>query len=342
MTIGAYDTHTLMGVIAKQESLSSYWLDLCFPQVQLFETEYIDFDIVDRGKRLAPFVAPTVQGKPMLHEGYTTKRFKPAYVKPKDIVDPSRVIKRRPGEAYTGSLSQQQRYDAVVADILGEHSRLHRNRQEWMAAQAVINGSITVSGESYPTTTISFGRAGGHTVTLGAGDRWNEAGVNPVQDLEDWALLMLQNSGTAATRVTMGIDAWKAFITNPLVKDQLDVTYRGGAAALDRGPNALIGGVYRGMLGSLEIYTYNDYYEDDTGAQTAILGAKEVVLTGPGLQGVRCFGAIMDADAGFRPAEIFPKMWKQEDPSAIFLMTQSAPLMVPMRPNASFKATVLA
>ena len=44
--------------------------------------EYIDFDIVDKARRLAPFVAPNVQGQPMLARRESIRKFKPAYLKP--------------------------------------------------------------------------------------------------------------------------------------------------------------------------------------------------------------------------------------------------------------------
>ena len=61
----------------------------------------------------------------------------------------------------------------------------------------------------------------------------------------------------------------------------------------------------------------------------------------PAVDGVRAFGAIMDRKAGWRATPFFPKMFEQEDPSAVYLMTQSAPLMIATRPNATLKAKVL-
>jgi hypothetical protein len=34
-------------------------------------------------------------------------------------------------------------------------------------------------------------------------------------------------------------------------------------------------------------------------------------------------------------------MWQQEDPSATFVMSQSAPMTIPVNPNQTLKATVL-
>ena len=44
----------------------------------------------------------------------------------------------------------------------------------------------------------------------------------------------------------------------------------------------------------------------------------------------------------FQPLPVFPKMWDEDDPSATILMTQSAPLMVPVNPNNTLRARVLA
>jgi hypothetical protein len=57
--------------------------------------------------------------------------------------------------------------------------------------------------------------------------------------------------------------------------------------------------------------------------------------------GVRAFGAILDSKAGLQALPIFAKMWDQEDPSVTFVMSQSAPLMVPRDPNGSLYASVL-
>jgi len=342
MSIGTYDTHSLIKVVETIRNPTTYWLDLCFPQVQNFDTEFIDFDVLTTGRKLAPFVAPNVQGKPMSASGYTTKRFKPAYVKPKHVVDPSRVIKRRAGEALAGSLSPMQRRDAVIADILREHKEMHVRRQEWMACQAIVNGSVVISGEDYPEVTVSFGRHADNSVTLLTTDQWDDyTNSDPIADLQTWALQVQAKSARTVNRVTMGIDAYAVFKDHPKVKDLLDTTYRGSVDSVNRSVLSDEPAQYAGRVGNLEIWVYNDVYEDDAGTVTPFMDSRRVVLTSPGIEGIRCFGAILDAKAGYQPLELFPKNWYSEDPSVEYLMTQSAPLMVPSRPDASLSALVL-
>lgn len=343
MTIGIYDTAELGKVIRTVRPPSNYWLSLAFPSVMTFQSAEVDFDLVDQSRRLAPFVAPTSQGKPMLHRGFSTRRFAPAYIKPKDPVDMTRLVKRRPGEALTGELSIQQREDLIVADILSTHRSAIERRWEWMAARAVIDGAVTIASPDYPAVSLSFGRDAAMSKNLTAADRWSEATSTPLEDIEDWMQEMHRLCGYTPTRVTMGINAWNAFKKHASVEKMFD-TRRGSSNRGETGPGNGEPWQYRMSLdsaGGLEIWTYNDIYEDDAGSQVNFLDQDTIVFTSPAIEGVRAFGAIMDRKAGYVATEMFPKMWEQDDPSALFLMTQSAPLMVPCRPNASLKVKVL-
>ena len=346
MALQLYDTVELMGVIQTLKPVNTFWRDTCFGTVQTFNTEYIDFDMVNGGRRLAPFVAPTVQGKVMKDKGYTTKRFAPAYIKPKMTFDPNRVLKRRPGEPYTGMMSPAARRDAIVADMMREMVEMHVRRQEWMAAQAVLTGKITVSGDHYPTQVIDFGRAVNQQVVLTGTATWaaaNDTTVNALDDLELWASRIQETSGYAPTMLVMGLGAWKVFSKKSYVKDALDNNYRGGSSNLtvfEPGNGEAI--QFRGVIGPWQVYTYNDLYDNDSGSTVSLMDQKSIALFSPqGLQGTRAFGAILDPEAGYQPLEMFPSNWVERDPAGEFFMIQSAPLLVPAQPNAAVVAKVL-
>lgn len=349
MTYTPYSTHELLGVIRKIPAPSNFWLNLLFKQQVNSQNQFIDFDQIDRGRRLAPFVAPTVQGKPMKSEGYNTRRFAPAYVKPKHPVDPDRLIKRQAGEPYTGNMSLAARRDSIVGDILIEERDMIRRRWEVMAAQAAIDGAVVVEGEDYPTQNVDFGRDPNNTVTLSGTNLWTDNTSRPTKDLENWSLAMARSGGYPVTDWVMGTNAYEAFINNPSTEKQLNTDIKNSSQImLDLGISqadengAII--QLKGTLGSgIRVWVYSDIYEDDNGTQIEIMDQNLVVGVNPaGVQGVRCFGAIMDARAGYQSLDIFPKTWMNEDPSVEYVMSQSAPLMVPRRPNATFKATVVA
>jgi hypothetical protein len=350
MSLGTYDTQVLQGLIQTLFTPSTYWLDSFFGSTQTFEQEYIDFDILVGARRMAPFVSPLVQGKPLQAVGYKTSRFKPAYIKPKDIIDPNRIIKRRAGEPLNGSMSLQARKDAVVADILTEHQAQITRRLEWMACQAVVTGQVTVSGADYPTQVVNFGRKASHTVVNTGTALWTDTvNSNPLTVLENWMIQFQLDTGFVVDRLTMGLNAWKAYRVHPKVTAQLNTLQRGTTDSIN--PGVLAAGVAQlvGYVGlsQIPIYVYNDIYEDATSTPAApvyvpFLPVNQVVLTSShGIQGVRAFGAILDAAAGYQPAESFAKNWIEDDPSVEFIMTQSAPLMIPTRPDCSWVGTVV-
>jgi hypothetical protein len=97
--------------------------------------------------------------------------------------------------------------------------------------------------------------------------------------------------------------------------------------------------------GRLNLWRYSNWYSetasDGTLTVRQFLDPNDVVGYGPAVDGIAAFGAIMDVQAGLAEATIFPKMWEEEDPSAVNTMSQSAPLMVPTNPNNTWKMTVI-
>ncbi len=220
-----------------------------------------------------------------------------------------------------------------------------------MAAEALRTGRVTVSGEGYPTAVVDFVRDPALSKTLAAGARWNDAGVSPIQDLEAWMDEVADKANAAPNVIVMTNDAWSALRDDPRFDKMIDRTARNGNAAADLGFKPGVPGSpqFRGNFGgadnAVEIYTYNDNYRDDAGVQqkllppgTVILGARQAAA------GIRAHGAIQDAEAieqGLIALEKYPKSWIEKDPSVRWMMTQSAPLTVLGRPNATMRATVL-
>lgn len=339
MAIEIQETHELMGVLRNFPAQQSFFLDRYFNRSYFSNSEWIDFEEVTKGKRLAPFVAPNVQGQPMLAHAESIKKFKPAYVKPKDAVDPARTLKRMAGESLGGSLTPQEREDAIVADILGDHDEMIRRRWEWMACEAVKNGMITISGENYPARTVGFGRDPANTVTLSGTARWGQNGSDPLRDIENWNQV-LNKAGTSGRDLLMGPSVAAALLADEKVQDALE-TRRGSTTTLEKYNVAGSPVVYYGSLvGGVNLFKFTETWHDNEGNEVPYIEDDELVFVGD-VDGVRAFGAIMDRKAGWAPQAMFPKMWEQEDPSALYLMTQSAPLMIPVRVNGSFKANPL-
>lgn len=342
-----YSTSVLLGVMRELEPPSSYWLDLCFPQTITFTEEYIDFEKIVSQRKLAPLVVPMAQGKPIYSAGSKVYRVKPAYVKPKDAVSLTRVIKQKAGNiAGNRPQTPEDRYNAVVGDIMREHREAIERRWEWMASQAVQFGEVTLEDDAYPLAVVDFERDANHSITLGMGERWGDMDVSIMGNIEEWRTMMRRAKFAGSpNRMTVGVDVWEVMRQDEELRELLKVDFRpsNNGLALNLGVREGLDVEFVGRLsGTLDIYVYNDYYQDADGEVVPFMDPRDVVLTGPNVRGVRCYGAILDKGANFRPLPIFPKMWDENDPPVTFIMNQSAPLMVPVNPNATLRARVLA
>ncbi len=344
MTISLYGTTELIGVQTRVRTRpDGFWMRL-FGQTILSDKEEIQFDVVERDdRRLAPFVAPNVQGRVMAERGYSAKVFKPAYVKPKHVIDPSKAIPRMAGEAFGGELSPQARFDAHVALSLQSQDEMISRREDCMACSAITNGTIVVSGEDYPAVTVDFQRHASLTYVLSGTARWSESAADPLGDIATARRNAYDRSNAPITDIVFGLSAWARFLADTKVQALLDNDLRGTQSDFNRSTAFQTGEPfeYQGQIsgfaggGQLRLWTYSNIYRDDAGSAQNFLDPDHVVGFGGAMMGYRMYGAIRDRRS-LQAIARFPKMWDQEDPSVTYCMTQSAPLMVPLEPNNTF------
>jgi len=344
MPVDIFSTQVLNKTVEYLDRPTSFLLDTFFGQVQTADTEEIFFDIDKSKPRLTPFVSPLVAGKVVADSGYETKSFKPAYAKDKRRFDPSAPLKRNIGEVIGGTLTPQQRRDAALNRSLTNQLENLTRREEVMASEALRLGQVTVSGDNYPTVVVNFQRDAALTVTLTGVNRWGQAGIKPLDNLEDWASLVQTKSGAAAKTVIMDPAAWRLFRSSDDVKALLTI-YRGTNSAFQVDPIVRGQGNEKarfiGTIGDFDIWIYNDVYTDDLGNTVPMLPTNTVIVGSPvNVEGTRCYGVIQDEKAAYRAQRYFSKSWLEEDPAVRWLLLQSAPLVVPYRPNACFCATV--
>lgn len=341
----------------RRDPIPAHFLDTYFTETHFSgDKDILIGELPQAGRYLAPFVTPQEQGKPIYRErGESVKALRPAYIKPKDAVRPTEAATRRISELLNGgALTLQERFDMRVADIQDFHVRAIRMTEAWMAARAFIDGQVQINyhrdqGADHPEVLVDFGRDASHTVVLAGPTYWDDP-THPILDnIQEWGDIMAASvRGGWPARMYVGRAVAKVFRTNTQIKGELDTTRRGTEVNINTG---LIGYndpmQYIGNLGAgLEVYAYSDQVQNDDDSMAEILDPKDVLLVAPGAAGVRAFGAIYDVEAiqsgQAIQTDIFPKMWSSEDPSEIFLMHQSAPLPIPLFPNRTLKATVLA
>ena len=333
-----FDTSVLSRVVAAIPAPAPFFLNSFVPTIQTETSPEIHFDVANTTRRIAPFVSPIVGGKVVAGQGYKTSTFTPAYIKDKRVFDSTRPFKRMAGERIGGEMDPMARLNATVVTELSDQVAMLTRRQELMACETLRTGKVVIEGDMYPKVELDFERHSDLTKTLLTTARWGETGAKPLDDIEEWSMLVTQHSGATATTVVMDVKAWKLFSASADVKTLLD-RFRG---ADQLSPTvAGEGGRFMGTIGTFDIWVHAGWYaHPDTGVLTKFMPDHTVIITSPELEGTRAYGAIKDEEAGFQATPYYSKSWVEPDPAVRYLLLQSAPLMVPYRVNASFCATV--
>jgi hypothetical protein len=345
-----YDSATLLGVFWADDYMTppaSYWRSTFFNSTITFDTEEVDFSKITDIRKMAPLVVPTAQGVPIYSAAERLSSVAPAYIKIKDPVSATRMIRRAAGLGELGrgrvKLTPAQRYQAIVADVIRQHRFAVERRWEWMASKAIIDGKITLKDDRFPERLVDFERDVSHTIALTGAARWGQAGVSILSSLSGMRKIMRDAKfGGVSNRLTVGSNVWEIMKQDAEIREFLNIQFRLGANInLKLGPLQGLEVEYVGNIESLDIYVYSDYWQQPDGTVVPYMSPNDIVMTAPSIGGVACFGAIQDLKASLQPLPVFMKMWDSEDPSATVILTQSAPLMVPINPNASIRATVV-
>jgi len=356
MAIELWERNDLYRIISdeRMDPIPSFFLDFFNTPYYSDDEEIIFSKLPAVDRKMAPFVLPISQGKPVFGvRGETVQRFKPAYIKLKDAVRPNDMTTRKPSEVLGQKLSLQERFDIRTAEIARYHRRVIQMRMAHMAAKMMIDAKYTFNYESdqgadFPSVLIDFGRDAGHTVVL-SGSFWSDPAYDIISDIQVWIDRVREaHMGGTVKTIIVGSSVAPLFRLNTKLKAEMDTQYRGNDVNIRTGliRTNRAGLSFLGSFGAeTEVWVYRDQVQQHSGTMVDLLGPKDVLLLADGIEGVAAHGAIFDAEAmlaGETATEIYVKQWATKDPGEVFQMTQTSPLLIPLYPNRTLKATVLA
>lgn len=337
-----FDTNVLIQLVPNLKRPQKFLLDTFFPNIVTSDSEFVSIDVDVGKRRMSPFVSPLVEGKLVEQRRYQTNIFKPAYIKDKRAPDLRKPVRRMIGERIGGELKGVEREMANLEAEMTDQIDMVDRRLEWMAAQALQNGSVTITGDGFPTVVVDFGRDAALTIALSGGSQWGQAGVVPSQSIENWGHLMLKKSGGVATDLVFTTTPWELFLADPVVKQAIWYPGGGQGNSIQIGAQIQRGAQFKGRWGQYNLWVYNDWYVDDNNVEQPMLPDGTVIMSGADLLGTRAFGQIMDPAFNYESLPYAPKTWVEQDPAQRIILMQSSPIVIPSRVNACVAATVCA
>ena len=367
-----FKTHTLTKSINDLRMPEHGFIKNIATSMIQFEEEEILFDLGRPTQFLAPFVLPTVRGKTIQERSYSTKGFRPPYIKMRTPCDIYRAFRRGAGEQIGGSATPRQRAMMAVAENLAQHKDIWMNRLEWMLANLLVHGGYAIYAEDYPLEVIDFGRPKSNDIVLTGSDTWDNESANISDFLQDWASLFAKNGGGRLADVILGVGAWKGFRNNERFEKQFDwATNQGNDASLDVGAVQGRGLQLKGTIENFRIWVYQDWYisdgfeyvrdRDSTSTtygsliEDATVNEGDLVPFVPingaigvdasALMATRAYGAIKDEHfmGGMTAMPLASRSFVKDEEGQRVILTQSAPLIFPYRPmSAAYAETYTA
>lgn len=327
--ISIFEPREMIAVLKQIKAPSTFLLDTFFPTSIQHRADTIDIDVVDgTGRKLAPYVSPMSEGKVMKHKGFTTNTIKPPYIKILTTTEAGEAMSRQAGETiYDVADSPAQRASRVLGEDLKEAKDQIYRRLEWNAAQLMDDGAVVLAGDGV-SVSCDFLMPSANKEALTGTDVWNNAASDPIKDIENWAIAQGQLSGKFPTDVFLGVTAAAAFRKNTAVLSYLDVRRMTiGTMAPSMKADGLMF-IMRIESVGVDVWSYVEQYSHpDTGVATYFVPEKKCWLATRGAYTRRHFGLIKDLKAGNAAVNIFAKTWEEENPSAMFLLVQSAPVV---------------
>lgn len=321
-----------------------FLLNNFFPTPRTFPGVHVEIDRSEDSNQTAPLVSPMAKGKILEDKAYQSFMVKPGYYKPKGKFNPEQAITRLAGEDMRKPLTAEGRRARILAEMQKKQVVSIQRALEVQAAEVLVTGKVVLESEDFPKQQIDFQRDAALTASLGS-DYWGTVSADVGSDITMMCDLMEEKGSAAVTDIIMNPTTWAAMRKDKdYISDRVDPR-RGGDSTLDLGTRT--GKVnFIGRDGDVNIWTYNDSYTDASGVvRKYIPDGKVVFISAPLIEGRQYFAQVQDEDAfsaGIQEAMFFPKSWKEEDPACRMVMTQSAPLVGPLRPNATACLTVFA
>lgn len=342
-----YKTQTLLQAVVNMPKTHTFLRDTFFPKNETFVTEDVLIDYKKGKRRVAPFVAPRVGGITIARDGFKTERIKAPRVAPQRIMTVDDISNRQAGENLFSAKTPAQRQAELLANDLQELGDSIDRREELTAAQVLFEGKAILDGYIDDKLTLKVDQEidfdFSQVETLSGTNKWSESTAAIYTDLTKWRKEIIKNSGVSPDTVILGEDVLPVFLSNPVIKemfDKLNINLGSITPSIVSDAVTFIGKL-PGL--GLEIYTYDEYYEDENGELKSLVPATKVLMAKKGGGGF-AYGAVTQLEKGqFNTYEgrQVPKQWADEQNEAVMLRLTSRPVPKPDDVNSWLVANVL-
>lgn len=358
MAFNFYETHTLLMAVQQIIPAASFLRDRYFPtnaQTDIFSTTDVLCEYRDGDRKLAPFVAPRKGGVAVLRDGSTMKRFTPPFIAPKRSLTIDDLNHRGFGEALYSQLTPEQRQQQLVLRDAAEIGDMITRREEYMAAQIMLTGGcvmkqIADDPSKSDELEVHFYDGASNPYQYTPTIEWDETTATIMADLKALARIMVAK-GLRVADLVCSPDVADAITSNTSIVSMMDkrnIDIGAISARLidaEKYPAASVVAVLNVDGRQINVISYGETYENDSGTSTLYIPSGKAVLTAPAA-GRTLFGAVSQveqADGQFHTytGARVPKYLASAEGNTRSLTITSCPLPMPNSLGAFYAVNAL-
>ncbi|MDO5574430.1 MAG: major capsid protein [bacterium] len=356
MAINIYQTQTMMAALQLLPPKPTFLRDRYFPTTpnDIFVTEDVLVEYKDEAQRiLAPCVVPYKGGIAVARDGYKTERYTPANVAPERVLTIVNLQKKQFGETLFSQKTPAMREAALLAQDMIDLNDMIDAREEYMAAQTLLNNGYTMKhyadkygGDSYEEFKMQFYDEQTNPAVYVPSKNWSISSTSMIQDMAAMAR-QLKRRGLAASDLVVASDVADVMINNVYIQKLLDNRRLNivniNPTQLPNGATSI--GVINVNGTMIELISYDAQYQDESKVTRDMIPSGKIVLTAPGC-GRTLYGAVTQieqSDGEFHTyaSNRVPHVITDAKNSIKTLTQNAKPLTVPNFKNCAISATVL-
>lgn len=264
MPVKYYTTRSLLEVVTKVKTPTTFLTDLFFRGEKYFDTEEVLIDYKKDGEMIAPFVAPMTKGITVEREGYKTKKIIAPRLAPQRIMRIEDLDHRFAGEDFTSKKTPQERQNELTLEDYADLEKMNIRAKELMASQAIFDGEVIIRGytnderNKFVEQIIRYEHD--LQITLTGDDKWNGAKPNIMKDINNAETQVSKKSGKVPDVIVMGAAAYEVALEDEKFLKKLD-NRRVNLGTIE--PKFIDSTVKLvGEIGQMQVYVYYGQYQE--------------------------------------------------------------------------------
>ena len=337
------NTYQLIGAVKKMYPVIQFFKDRYFPDGKNFHSDEVLIECKKKGRKIAPFVVPYVNGIAMESQKYSGYKFKPPYIAPKSGITVQDLRDKAFGEDPNSNRSAESRENELQAERMDDLRESVLRTFEKMCAEILTTGGCIMRHYAKPE---DFGTDKYQEMKL---QFYEDSFDNEFELEDDWHTMSVQEKikvfygmarilkkrGIGVTDVVLGAD-----VSTDLFSDIEFLEYFNkknvefGTINMEEIPEGVTFNGQINVLGvMLNFFTYDAEYEDLKGECKEFIPSSTILMLEPAM-GTTVYGPVdfvgTDGAVHSYAEKLVPRVRPDDDNNLITVHMYSRPVPYPL------------